>query len=148
MVITNYQLRAVKCGRAILRDAWCVFFKIFFIFFLFLGRKLGLHNSNHLYKSEPLADGRNSWNQPAAYCLLIQYKIQNTRISSPEKAVKIIRYFFKCGWYRQSAAFRLMTERQSLHHSQCNNFFGLRLIKHWKIHIAYRQWRWNFPRRE
>ena len=32
--------------------------------------KLGLYNSNQLYNSEPLADGRNSWNQPAAYCLL------------------------------------------------------------------------------
>ena len=47
---------------------------------------------------------------------------------------------------------RLMNERQSLHHSQskivCQNFFGLWLIKHWKIVIAYRQWRSNFPRRE
>ena len=60
------------------------------------------------------------------------YTVCDTRISSPEKDVKIIGYFFKCGWYRQSAAFRLMTERQSLHHSQCNTFFGLRLIKPWK----------------
>ena len=34
------------------------------------------------------------------------------------------------------SCFRLMNERQSLHHSQCEvvcrNFFGLRLMKHWK----------------
>ena len=42
---------------------------------------------------------------------------------------------------------RLFNERQSPHHSQskvvtvCRNFFGLRLLKHWKIRIAYRQWR-------
>ena len=42
---------------------------------------------------------------------------------------------------------RLLNERQSPHHSQskvvtvCRNFFGLWLLKHWKIRIAYRQWR-------
>ena len=44
-----------------------------------------------------------------------------------------------------------MNERQILHHSQskvvCRNFLGLWLLKHWKIRIAYRQWRSNFPRR-
>ena len=46
---------------------------------------------------------------------------------------------------------RLMNERRSLHHSQskivCRIFFGLWQLKHWKIRIAYRQWRSNFPRR-
>ena len=45
---------------------------------------------------------------------------------------------------------RLINERRSLYHSQskvaCQNFFGLWLLKHWKIRIAYRQWRSNFPR--
>ena len=42
---------------------------------------------------------------------------------------------------------RLLNERQSPHHSQskvvtvCRNFFGLWLLKLWKIRIAYRQWR-------
>ena len=42
---------------------------------------------------------------------------------------------------------RLLNEQQSPHHSQskvvtvCRNFFGLWLLKHWKIRIAYRQWR-------
>ena len=48
-------------------------------------------------------------------------------------------------------SFRLMNERRSLHHSQskivCRIFFGLWQLKHWKIRIAYRQWRSNFPRR-
>ena len=42
----------------------------------------------------------------------------------------------------------LMNERQSLHHSQskvvCRNLFGLWLLKHWKIRIAFRKWRSNF----
>ena len=46
---------------------------------------------------------------------------------------------------------RLMNEWQSLYHSQsmvfCRNFLGLWLLKHWKICIAYRQWRSYFPRR-
>ena len=42
---------------------------------------------------------------------------------------------------------RLWNERQSPHHSQSKvvtvfrNFSGLWLLKHWKIRIAYRQWR-------
>ena len=58
------------------------------------------------------------------------------------------------GWWHVTCLYsvRLMNERQSLHHSQskivCRNFFGLWLIEHWKIVIAYRQWRSNFPRRE
>ena len=75
--------------------------------------------------------------------------------------VKKIRYFFilclkspKSCWHvtrlsRHSV--RLMNERRSLHHTQfkvvCRNLFGLWLLKHWKIRIAYRQWRSNFPRR-
>ena len=48
---------------------------------------------------------------------------------------------------------RLMNEQQSLHHSIsdvvfCWNFLRLRLLKHWKIRTAYRQWRSNFNRRE
>ena len=48
---------------------------------------------------------------------------------------------------------RLMNEQQSLHHAQsvdvCQNFLEKvsRLLKHWEIRIAYRQWRSNFPRR-
>ena len=45
---------------------------------------------------------------------------------------------------------RLMNEWQSLHHSQskvvCHNIFGFWLLKHWKIHIPYRQRCLNFPR--
>ena len=45
----------------------------------------------------------------------------------------------------------LMNERRSLSYSQskvvCRNFFRLWLLKHWKIRIAYRQWRLNFLRR-
>ena len=48
------------------------------------------------------------------------------------------RVFF-CVWYLQSAAFRLMKMKVF-----CQNFFGLRRIKHWKIRIAYRQWHSNF----
>ena len=48
---------------------------------------------------------------------------------------------------------RLMKERQSLHHSQskvvCRNIFQLWLQENWNIRIdAYRQWRWNFLRKE
>ena len=48
---------------------------------------------------------------------------------------------------------RLMKERQSLHHSQskvvCRNIFQLWLLENWNIRIdAYRQWRWNFLRKE
>ena len=48
---------------------------------------------------------------------------------------------------------RLMKERQSLHHSQskvvCRNIFQLWLLENWNISIdAYRQWRWNFLRKE
>ena len=42
-----------------------------------------------------------------------------------------------------------MSGRQSLHDSQSmvisRKFLGLWLLKHWKIRIAYRQWRSNFP---
>ena len=45
-----------------------------------------------------------------------------------------------------------MNERQSPHHSQskvvCRNFFGLWLLVHWKIRIAYRQWRSNWKGRK
>ena len=46
-----------------------------------------------------------------------------------------------------------MKERQSLHHSQskvvCRNIFQLWLQENWNIRIdAYRQWRWNFLRKE
>ena len=68
-----------------------------------------------------------------------------TRTSNPEKAVtthvKIIGFFSRV-WYLQSAAFRLMKMKVF-----CQNLFGLRRIKHWKIRIAYRQWHSNFPRR-
>ena len=88
-----------------------------------------------------------------------------TRISSPERSCdntcEKIQYHFTCVWYDNSAAntslalschlVRLMNEQQSLNHSQskivCWNFFGLWLLTHWKIPIAYRQWCWNFPRR-
>ena len=44
-----------------------------------------------------------------------------------------------------------MNEQRSLHHSQskvvCRNFSGLELLKHWKICVAYRQWRSDFRRR-
>ena len=48
---------------------------------------------------------------------------------------------------------RLMNEQQSLHHSISAmvffwNFLRLRLLKHWKIRTAYRQWRSNLNRRE
>ena len=47
---------------------------------------------------------------------------------------------------------RLMNERQRLHHSQskvvCRNLFGLWLLKHWKIRIAFRKWRSNFTSRK
>ena len=49
------------------------------------------------------------------------------------------RVFFSRVWYLQSAAFRLMKMKVF-----CQNFFGLRRIKHWKIRIAYRQWHSNF----
>ena len=49
---------------------------------------------------------------------------------------------------------RLMNERRNLYHSQINvmgrpmrNLFVFWLLRHWKIRIAYRQWRSNFPRR-
>ena len=47
---------------------------------------------------------------------------------------------------------RLMNEWQTLHYFQsrvvCRNLFALWLLKHWKIPIAYRQWRSNLPRRK
>ena len=46
---------------------------------------------------------------------------------------------------------RSKNERRCFYHSQskvvCRNLYGLWLLKHWKIRIAYRQWRSNFPRR-
>ena len=47
---------------------------------------------------------------------------------------------------------RFMNERRSLYQAQsymvvCWNFLRLWLLKHWKILIAYREWRSNFPRR-
>ena len=57
-------------------------------------------------------------------------------------SVNIIGFFFSRVRYLQSAAFRLMKMKVF-----CQNFFGLRRIKHWKIRIAYRQWHSNFPRR-
>ena len=48
------------------------------------------------------------------------------------------------------SCFRLMNERRSLHHSQCEvvcrNFFGFKTDETLKIRIAYRQRRSNFPR--
>ena len=73
--------------------------------FQLMKNKLGLNNSSHLYNSEPLADGRNSWNELAAYCLLSFILRCYTRISSPEKAVNNKTFFFLCVWYRQWAAF-------------------------------------------
>ena len=73
------------------------------------------------------------------------------------KDVKI-PYFFTCVWYRQSAAgtslafgaaqsgwwmnskaFTILNPRSFV------EIFGLWLLKHWKIPIAYKQWRSNFP---
>ena len=46
---------------------------------------------------------------------------------------------------------RSKNERRCFYHSQskvvCRNLYGLWLLKHWKIRIAYRQERSNFPRR-
>ena len=82
-----------------------------------------------------------------------------TRIFSPKKSrnktrKKNIIFFHVClispvsCWHvtrLSRPSVRLMNERQSLHHSQfkvvCVNFFRLWLLKHWKIRIAYRQWR-------
>ena len=73
--------------------------------------------------------------------------------------MKKIGYFFTClissirCWNvtqlsRHSG--RLMNERRSLHHSQSKvvwqNYCGLWQLRRWKIRIAYRQWRANFPR--
>ena len=121
------------------------YWQIYSFQFQLTKNKQGLNNSSHLYTSEPLADGRNSWNEPAAYCLLSSIMRCYTRTSSPEKAVTThvkIKGFFSCVWYLQTAAFRLMKME-----AFCQNFFGWRRIKHWKIRIAYRQWHSNFPRR-
>ena len=93
----------------------------------------------------------------------LSYKLRcYTRISSPEKSLnntrEKIRYLFTCVWHRQSAsdtslafratrsgywmngkAFTILNPR-----SFVRDFFGLWLLKHWKIRIAYRQWRSNF----
>ena len=70
------------------------------------------------------------------------------------------RYFFTCVWYHQSAAdtslaFRATRSswwmKSKAFHSQskvvCRNFFGLWLLKHWKIRIALRLWLSNVPSR-
>ena len=81
------------------------YWRIYSFQFQLTKNKLGLNNSSHLYNSEPLADGRNSWNEPAAYCLLSFILRCYTRISSPEKAVDNKTFFSSCVWYRQWAAF-------------------------------------------
>ena len=97
------------------------------------------------------------------YIKYLLYKLRcSTRISSPEKSCKNTYgkntiFFHAClispigRWHvtrllRNSA--RLMSERQSLRHSQsmvvCRNFVGIWLLKHCKITIAWRKWRQNF----
>ena len=67
-------------------------------------------------------------------------------ISIPSCAV-IFRWLRRQQTRPSRHSVRLWNERQSPHHSQskvvtvCRNFFGLWLLKHWKIRIAYRQWR-------
>ena len=88
----------------------------------------------------------------------LSYKLRcYTRISSPEKSLsntrEKIRYLFTCVWHRQSAAdtslaFRATRSGKAFTilnpRSFVRDFFGLWLLKHWKIRIAYRQWRSNF----
>ena len=88
----------------------------------------------------------------------LSYKLRcYTRISSPEKSLnntrEKIRYLFTCVWHRQSAAdtslaFRATRSGKAFTilnpRSFFRDFFGLWLLKHWKIRIAYRQWRSNF----
>ena len=120
-------------------------------------RRPNLENEKFL----PILDSRKLGN-------ILSYKLRcYTRISSPDKSRNNTRekktiFFHVClilpisCWHftrlsRHSV--RLMNERQSLHHSLsmvvCRNIFGLWLLKNWNIHIdAFRQWRWNFPRKE
>ena len=97
---------------------------------------------------------------------VLSFKLRcHTRISSPEKSRnntrEKIRYFFTCVWYRQSVAdmslpfgatrsgWWMNGKAFTIHNTRwfVGIFFRLRQLKHWKIRIAHRQWRSNFPRR-
>ena len=97
------------------------YWRIYSFQFQLMKNKLGLNNSSHLYNSEPLADGRNSWNEPRAYCLLSYLLRCYTRISSPEKAVNNKTFFFSLvfnianellsGWWMNGKAYTILNVR-------------------------------------
>ena len=93
----------------------------------------------------------------------LSYKLRcYTRISSPENSRNNIReknqYFFTCKWFRKPAAdtslaFRAIRSggwldgKVTQSKVVSRNFLVLWLLKHWKIRISYRQWRFNISRR-
>ena len=126
------------------------YWRIYSFQFQLMKNKLGLNNSSHLYNSEPLADGRNSWNELAAYCLLSFILRCYTRISSPEKAVNNKTFF--------SRVFDIANELLSVDEwttkltpfsmwGRLSELFRIKTDETLKIRIAYRQGRSNFPRK-